>query len=242
MNRLMRVTSSLKGGLQLLATWCFTLVLCSAAVQAQSTFSSERLVDAARAHLQQRAGTSDIELKGSVADQVFGQTGVQARIRDNSLSAGSTQNVVVEFVYNDKVIRQLSIPFRIARTIEVPVAASSLPAGTILTHGHITVEERPLSAVRTRNLLPADSIIGKKLTINVSASEPLTEEKLTQADGIRRGQTVTVIARSGPIVITAQARALGDALPGEQLTVLRSGSNASIRATALGDGLVEVMP
>jgi len=124
----------------------------------------------------------------------------------------------------------------------VPVAATALPAGTIIAQEHIALEERPMASIRMRNFLPADSIIGKKLTENISASEALTTDKLTQADGIRRGQTVTLVARSGPIVITAQARALGDALPGEIVTVVRNGSTASIRATALGDGIVEVTP
>ncbi len=232
----------LSTGRQLLAVSGFTLFFSYGFAAAQSTFSSERLVDATRAYIQQQAGTQNAELKGSVADQVFTQTGVQARIKESSLSSGETQNVVVEFTYNDKVIRQLSIPFRVARTVVVPVAASSLPAGTIITREHIALEERPLAAVRTRNLQPADSILGKKLTVGVSASDPLTMEKLTRADGIRRGQTVTLIARSGPIVITAQARALGDALPGEQFTVVRNGSTAAIRATALGDGMAEVTP
>lgn len=217
-----------------------SLVLFCGTAAAQSTFSSERLLEAARAHLQQLASTTEVEPTGSIADQTFSQSGVQARIRNNTLAAGSTQNVVVEFTYNDKVIRQLSIPFRVARTVAVPVAAVSLPAGTVLSHQHIAIEQRPAASVRTRTLVAVDSLVGKKLTSNVAVSESLTTDKLTQADAIRRGQNVTLLARSGSIVVSTQARALGDALPGEQVTVVRNGASASIRATALGNGVVEI--
>ena len=194
-----------------------SLVLFCGTAAAQSTFSSERLLEAARAHLQQLASTTEVEPTGSIAE-----------------------NVVVELTYNDKVIRQLSIPFRVARTVAVPVAAVSLPAGTVLSHQHIAIEQRPAASVRTRTLVAVDSLVGKKLTSNVAVSEPLTTDKLTQADALRRGQNVKLLARSGSIVVSSHARALRDALPGEQVTVVRNGASASIRATALGNGVVEI--
>lgn len=227
--------------LQVLAVLCLAVV-SSYTVYAQSTFSAERLTNAARTYVQHKAGTDKVELKGSIADQTFAQSGVQARIKESDLASGELQNVVVEFVHSDKVIRQLSIPFRVERTVSVPVAVASLPAGTQIAREHIITEERPMASVRMRNLVPADSIVGKKLKVRIEVGEPLTAEKLTQADGIRRGQTVTLVVRSGPIVVTTQARALGDALPGETVTVVRNGATASIRAVAVGNGIVETTP
>lgn len=225
-----------------------SIFLCSMVVMAatntamaQSTFSAERLVAAATQHLQQQAGSSaEIQYTGSITDQEFSQTGVRASIKESRLGSGSYQNVVVEFALQGKTIRQLSLPFRISRMFSVPVAVTDLPAGTILTRDNIVVEQRSPQSVRTSNLLSIEDIVGKKLKTSVSATEALTADKLTIPGGIMRGQVVRVIARAGNIVVSTTAKALADALPGEQVSVVRTGAGALLQATVLGDGIVEV--
>lgn len=227
--------------LRLLPVCALLLVMALSPASAQSTFSAERLVEAARGYLQQQAGQdAEITYTGRVQDQTFSQSGVQASIRTSEVGSGSHQNVVFEFAYNSRVIRQVSIPFTVNRTISVPVAIKDLPAGTVLTSSHIRFEQRPAQTVREQDLVDANTIVGQKLRNNISASEALTKDKLTVPDGITRGQTVRLVARSGNIVISTTAKALGNALPGEIVNVMRTGAKTIIQAIAIGNGIVEV--
>lgn len=220
---------------------CAIVLLAAQVAVAQSTFSAERLVAAAKAHVQERAGSdAEVQYTGSIADQEFTQKGVQASIKEYRLSSGSHQSVVVEFLAQGKVIRQISLPFRINRMVLVPVALADLPAGTILARSDITLEQRSPQSVRTSSLLSVEEIVGKKLKTSVSAAEPLTADNITSPGGIARGQVVRVVSRAGNIVVTATAKALADALPGEQVSVVRSGAGALLQATVLDNSTVEV--
>lgn len=230
-----------KGNTRLLPLYALLLLLLCSPVVAQSTFSADRLVEAARSYLQrQTEEDAEITYTGQVKDQTFSQSGVQAEIRTSSVGSGSRQNVVFEFSYNNKVIRQVSLPFTVNRTISVPVVTMDLPAGTLLTSGHIRIEQRPLQTLREQDIVSVDDVMGQKLKSNVAASEVLTKSKLTAPDGITRGQTVRLVARSGSIVISTTAKALGDALPGESVNVMRTGAKSVIQAVAIGNGVVEV--
>lgn len=230
-----------RGAIRLLPAYTLLFFAVLSPAFAGSTFSAERLVEAAREYLRQQAGPgADITYTGKVQDQTFSQSGVRARIREHTLGTGSYQSVIVEFSSDDTVIRQVSFPFSISRTISVPVAAADLPAGTILTAEHIRLEERSPQSVRVRDIPAVDDVIGRKLTENISASEILTPNRLTAPDGITRGQTVRLVVRTGTIVISTTAKALGDALPGEPVNVMRTGAKSIIQAVAVGDGIVEV--
>jgi flagella basal body P-ring formation protein FlgA len=225
-------------------------------MEAQSHFSSERIIAAAeqfaKEHLQQElrvAYQNDIELQyvGSLTDQHFSQNNVSAKfdiVQQNGSSQSGQINVSVEFLYdngrNELVLSSLPIAFRIRRWVSVFVAARKIQAESILQISDVKQERRLQNSVPAQAVI--ENVVGSRVRQTIMPGKVLTYKDVLSANAITRGESVTIVVRSGTIVVRARGRALSDATPGEEITVTRIGAKGVMQGLYAGDGLVEVLP
>ncbi len=176
---------------------------------------------------------------GRLHDQEFQQADIIARFRKDSRPNAALYNVIVEFVRQGRVIRQLTISYRVARFVMTPVAVRDIEAGVMLTAGDFRMERRPANSLRDEAPTP-DELLRHKLAVGLRAGELIGSDHLRARGSILRGQSVTLIVRSGSILIRTPAKALADAQPGESVSVMRSGTRTPITAMANGNGIVSI--
>lgn len=224
-------------GIAFLSLFLAALVQAEAAV----SFSAERIEQAAEQYLRKALGPeSEIESIGAVTDQHFDQERVVARISSGAERRSSVRNVLVEFVHEEEVLRQVMLPFRVKEYVMVPAAAHTLQQGRILQRSDIVLKRCEAQAA-PRNSVELDQLIGRKLNSDVRAGQTLDENIAMSADGIIRGQKVVLVVKRGSIEVRTHGRALADAAPGQSVRVLRDGSRDPIVARARGAGVVEVL-
>ena len=221
----------------------FLSLFLAAMVQAEAavSFSAARIEQAAEQYLRKALGPdSEIESIGAVADQHFNEERVVARISSGAERRSSVRNVLVEFVHEEEVLRQVMLPFRVKEFVMIPAAARTLQQGQILQRSDIVLKRCEVQAA-PRGAVELDQLIGRKLNTDVRAGQTLDNGVAMAADGIIRGQKVVLVVKRGSIEVRTQARALADAAPGESIRVLRDGSRDPIVARARGAGVVEVL-
>jgi flagella basal body P-ring formation protein FlgA len=116
---------------------------------------------------------------------------------------------------------ELPLEAEITAAATVVVAVRGLPLGTLVQQEDLqVVPQNGRDAPRAiRN--PADAV-GRETTRAVPAGQPLSEDGLRAPILVRRGETVTVYARSSGVEVRTTARAqqpgaLGDVIPVESL-------------------------
>lgn len=208
---------------------------------AQTTYSSVRIQQAAKEHvLSLYGGKVKAEALKSIGDQVFSQSHVEARILDDEKRTASFANVVIEFFVGEKIIRRVSVPFRITIDRLVPVATKRIAPGSLISEEDIEWKERTIAA-NDDAITDPQSLIGRRTTAMISPGEPIRTKYLGATNGIVRNQLVSIVVRTGNILIRTQGKAIDDAAPGETLQVIRTGGQTTILCRALGNGIVEVV-
>jgi flagella basal body P-ring formation protein FlgA len=123
-------------------------------------------------------------------------------------------------------------------TAVVVVAAADVPANRPLTDADLAQERRKLTDMA--DALPApDAAIGQASTRALRTGQVVVPRFLAQPLLIKRGEQVTIQARSGPIEVNVAGEALEPGRRGEVLRVRNSSTGKVIRARVLDSGLVE---
>lgn len=207
------------------------LILGNLTAFAQARFSADRIVEHARQLVaEQFAQGVEIEYVGNVSDQIFADSDVSAEFTLPTPSSGSQYNVIAVFTENQsgRKLRKLTIPFRITEWIEAAIAIKRIDAGTAISAADVRIEKRQKQTVQQTALEPRD-VIGKKVRRSVAAGTVLDQSDVVDTKAILRGAEVTIIAVAGNIAVRTSGRAMSDAAEGEEISVQRRGSNASLR-------------
>lgn len=216
-------------------------VLTHSSLSAQTTYSGIRIMEAAKSHVFEMYGaTVKAEAIKNVGDQVFAQANIEARILDDEKRTASFINVVIEFLHGEKIIRKVSVPFRITMERLVPIATKRIAPGALISEEDIEWKERTVAA-NDDAITDPQQLVGRRSVAMIAAGEPIRTKYLGASNGIVRNQAVSMIIRTGNIFIRTQGKAMADAAPGETLQVLRTGGNTTILCKALGNGIVEVV-
>lgn len=125
---------------------------------------------------------------------------------------------------------------------ELPVAARSLPRGTLLEPSDIV-----MARLNTRSL-PRDiadspsKIIGMATSGGISNGEAFQRSKLIIPPTIEVGAPVTMIVRSGSLEATASGVALESGADGDEIKVRNDSSKRIVTGKIVGNGSVLVSP
>ncbi|MGI9284712.1 MAG: flagellar basal body P-ring formation chaperone FlgA [Pseudomonadales bacterium] len=86
-----------------------------------------------------------------------------------------------------------------------------------------------------------EDVVGKLLKRRIAANQPLTAVLLEEADLVRKGDTVIMLAKAGGIAVRTEGEALTNGAAGEQIRVKNRGSKRIVKAEVTGRGQVKVL-
>lgn len=134
---------------------------------------------------------------------------------------------------------QIFVSVTVRIMADVVVATRPLSPGTVIAREDVTTRVEDLGALPPSVLIDPSQAIGRPLAMGVAGGAALRAEQLRQAWAVAQGQTVRVSFESGTLRVSAEGRALGNALPGQAVDV-RMASGKTVRGTARPDGSVLV--
>lgn len=135
------------------------------------------------------------------------------------LVAQSANGLTVEVTCPGPAGWRLFVPVRITRSATVVVLTRAIAAGLPIPAEALAHEIRDVARAPGATLSSSELAVGKLARRSLPAGSLLTASDIAQQPVIRRGQSVTLIARGGGLEVRAAGRALADAAPGDSLAV-----------------------
>jgi flagellar basal body P-ring formation protein FlgA len=131
---------------------------------------------------------------------------------------------------------------RAEATMEVPVAAGRLAAGTVITASDLRMARLRASEVTRDIARNIQDAIGLELRDQIADGHPLPRAELERPLLVTKGARVVMLLDSPGIALTAEGKALDDGSEGDQVRVQNPVSHAIVQARVLADGRVRVDP
>lgn len=135
---------------------------------------------------------------------------------------------------------RLFVPVRVTVTKTLVVAAVPLERGKILAPGDVILAEREVGALPGGYLTTPDAAVGRVVRRTIPAGAAVAPGALEMPVLVRRGQAVTLEARSGAIVVQMAGIARGDGALGELIAVENSSSRRVMQGIVRNEKSVEV--
>ncbi|MDR1085462.1 MAG: flagellar basal body P-ring formation chaperone FlgA [Deltaproteobacteria bacterium] len=146
----------------------------------------------------------------------------------------------IYFSLNGKDAARLRITAQIDLQMPALVAARDLPRGQILSEGDLT--ESVVSYSQSKGALKeAAQAEGQTLRVSLRAGSPVRDRDLVKTSMVKKGETVTIIAQSGGLKVTALGQAKQDGALGQTIAVINQDSKKTISGKVIGPGMVEVV-
>jgi len=122
---------------------------------------------------------------------------------------------------------------------DVVCLTKQLDRHALLTEEDITIIRRDVSGLDPRMLNSLDDALGKQLKTSLRVGSILYSHLLESPPLVKRGDLVTIMARSGAVKVTAPGQVRNAGALGELVRVKNLMSRRVIYATVLGTNLVE---
>jgi flagella basal body P-ring formation protein FlgA len=120
------------------------------------------------------------------------------------------------------------------------VATRDLPRGHVLSEEDLS--ETLTAYARAKGALVETSrAVGQTLRVSVRTGSPIRERDLEKTAMVFKGETVTIIAQSGGLKVTALGQAKENGALGQTISVINQDSKKTIAAKVVGPGQVEVI-
>lgn len=135
---------------------------------------------------------------------------------------------------------KLFVPVSVRVQVPVLVANRALMRGESPSAADVRVEQRERGTLGPAWIGAVEQLQGRVLTRPLAAGSLLVPGALATAKVVQRGQSVTLIGRSGSFQVRARGKALGDAAPGDRVRVENLSSRRVVEGEVLPDGSVAV--
>jgi flagella basal body P-ring formation protein FlgA len=120
------------------------------------------------------------------------------------------------------------------------VAASrAIAPGQSITQADVTIMQGDLTQLPPTVVTDLDQVLGKTLGSPLSPGQPLRADALRVTPSILQGQTVRLVSQGPGFRVTADGKALANAVVG-QLAQVRTAAGQTVSGVAQADGTVEV--
>ncbi|MCP2678428.1 flagellar basal body P-ring formation chaperone FlgA [Maricaulaceae bacterium NA33B04] len=129
---------------------------------------------------------------------------------------------------------------RAEQVVDVPVLGRAVAIGTVITAGDIDWVQLPANRVNAQVLLDPEGLIGMAARRPLRADTPLRGFDVEAPSIIERGEIVNLIFQSGPLTLSARARAMEDGAAGELIRFVNLQSNRTVEAVADAPGRARV--
>lgn len=133
------------------------------------------------------------------------------------------------------------VPATVSWHQEVIVSTNNIDRGQIINSSDIKQQRLHITRVTGQLMSDRSQVVGKVATRRIMANKLLDTRYLRTADAVRKGDSVTVIARSGNIAIKVEGIAMANGQKGEQVRVRNNSSQRVVKARIIDIGVVEVI-
>ncbi len=123
---------------------------------------------------------------------------------------------------------------------DIVVAAQGLRRGQDITAGDVRLERRRLQRPGVKHVHALDRVIGKVAGRRLAANKAVDWRFLEQADLVRKGEAVQILARNESIAVKINGKALTSGAKGEQIRVQNPLSNRVVDAVVTARGRAEI--
>ena len=144
-------------------------------------------------------------------------------------SQKNTFNAVIVAPSAEQPLKRVTVSGRIERLVSVPVLKSSLRNGDII--GALDIDFLDIS----ENKLPNGAITNEKQLINMTPRRGLAGGKIITPNDLEnpkmvdRGDTVTLVFATGPLMLTAKGKSLQAGAMGDTVRVANTDSNKNLQ-------------
>ena len=136
----------------------------------------------------------------------------------------------------------LRITGRAEDTVELPVATSRLPSGSVLRDEDVHMARVRVALIKSDVAHRTSDVIGWQLKRLLIPGQPFASGDLMHPAMVQKGATVLMVLDSPGIALTAQGQAMEGGAIGERIRVLNPVSRAVIEAEVTGSDRVRVAP
>lgn len=135
---------------------------------------------------------------------------------------------------------KLFVPVSVRVQVPVLVATRALMRGETPSAADVRVEQRERGTLGPAWIGAVEHLQGRVLTRPLAAGSLLVPGALALAKVVQRGQSVTLVGRSGSFQVRARGKALSDGAPGDRVRVENLSSRRVVEGQVLDDGSVAV--
>ncbi|MDR2613131.1 MAG: flagellar basal body P-ring formation chaperone FlgA [Deltaproteobacteria bacterium] len=146
----------------------------------------------------------------------------------------------VYFTADGREAGRVRVTAQIELQVPALVAARDLPRGHVLAEEDLAESYAPFARARGA-LTEASQAAGQTLKTSVRAGSPVRDRDLVRTAMVAKGETVTIVAQSGGLRVTALGQAREDGALGQTISVMNQDSKKTISAKVIGPGQVEVV-
>ncbi|UVK81775.1 flagellar basal body P-ring formation protein FlgA [Pseudomonas sichuanensis] len=132
------------------------------------------------------------------------------------------------------------VPAQVRLLRDVVVMTRPLKRESVVGEGDIALRERDVGTLGPGYLTQMDQAVGMKLLRPTVVDQVLTQQHLEQAEVVRKGDHVVIVARSGTLSVRMPGEALSKGGLHEQIRVRNLNSKRVVKARVTGPGQVEV--
>ncbi|NND36797.1 MAG: flagellar basal body P-ring formation protein FlgA [Gammaproteobacteria bacterium] len=154
---------------------------------------------------------------------------------------GSSGRVTTEVRCAGPTQWKIYVPARVVVYQSVVVAARSLQRGSVLAPDDVILAEQDTSSLPYGYVVNVENAIGSRLRRDVLAGKPVLPAMLETPETIKRGQQVTLEARSGAMVVRMAGVAKSDGVMGQVIPVENVKSQRVVHAVVRSGRTVEVL-
>jgi flagellar basal body P-ring formation protein FlgA len=205
----------------------------------------EQALEAVRSALEAAGAPQDcdIELPGFAPPLVPAEATAQPVATQMDYDSASGRFTATLSVTGDGMAPvNMRVAGRALETLELPVAAARLIAGTILRASDVRPARVRASLVRTEVAQIPAQAIGKALRHAVPAGQPLPLAELELPSLVQKGAAVLIQLDTAGLTLTGQGQALEPGAAGQRIRVLNPTSRAVVEAEVTGPDRVRVEP
>ncbi|CAK0752340.1 flagella basal body P-ring formation protein FlgA [Gammaproteobacteria bacterium] len=134
----------------------------------------------------------------------------------------------------------LYLPAKVATLVSVVVAARSLFRDQVIVPGDVVLESRDANELLSGYLSDPNQVLGKVLSRPAAAGSVLLPNQVQAKRVIRRGDRVSVLARSAGLTVRSTGTAMADAGVGDTISVRNESSKKILDGIVEGPGVVVV--
>jgi flagella basal body P-ring formation protein FlgA len=124
--------------------------------------------------------------------------------------------------------------------VQVPVLRSALRNGTIIGQRDIDTISMRADTISNDVILDPQQMIGMTPRKISASRKPLTDNDLEAPQVVSRGDPITIVLKSGPMVLTALGKALENGAKGDLIRVTSAEGNKTLQAEVIGEKEVQI--